>query len=326
MPTQAQSSCRLRGTLLEVSLDPFFATTSEERRQVVGGNGVNAIFEAIEFAEMSRKSFLEKADWAGVGELKRRDKHVLEDAKRRSRSDLELNEWAQQGWAYAPEALKEPKPCGVMPVEDGRRLSVEDFIARYERPNVPCMITNLADEWPAANGAWTPSSLFANYRHRRFKVGEDDDGYPVKIKLKYFARYMANSAMKDDSPLYVFDSMYLEKAGGGGDDKKHKAACPILHDYAVPKYFREDLFSLVGEHRRPPYRWMLLGPARSGTRLHIDPLATSAWNTLIYGLKRWVLFPPEFSLDELKGRKLVKKAEGEDDESVRCLHHDRCCR
>ena len=180
-------------------------------------------------------------------------------------------------------------------------LSAQRFIEQYEAPYIPCMIQGLTADWNMAH--YTVQSLaHAPYASSLFKCGEDDDGYSIKMKLRHFLAYQA--AQQDDSPLYIFDSAFDE----------HSVSRAILKDFTPPHYFQDDLFHLLGEEKRPPYRWVAVGPERSGSSLHIDPLATSAWNTVLKGTKRWVLFPPSAPKHLVKGEHL--KQRGEDNEAI----------
>ncbi|KAG8905053.1 hypothetical protein FRC01_008496 [Tulasnella sp. 417] len=94
-------------------------------------------------------------------------------------------------------------------------------------------------------------------------------------------RQYSDDCDEEDSPLYLFDSRFVEKTGG-----------VMGKEYTPFPFFGEDLFALLGEER-PNYRWLIAGPARSGSTFHKDPNGTSAWNAVLCGRKGWVMFPPD---------------------------------
>ena len=278
-----------------------------------GDPALSTAAEAKEHKQRTRRLWAETCaadEKPFVPPLSDKEKRKVAKIKRLDRADLSssLDKWKRQGhsstWPETKARLltefDEADKFDPIPRVHARDLSVESFRAQFERPNIPCVVDGVADAWPARE-KWGFGALLESDPDVKLKCGEDDEENSLKLRLKTFVRYQESEAREDDSPLYVFDATY--------DDRT-----TWMRDYDVPFVFPEDLFALVGEARRPPNRWFLLGPERSGTTVHIDPLGTSAWNTLIRGRKLWVCFPPDAPRWLVKARKFAKP--GEDDEAV----------
>ncbi|KAK9156943.1 hypothetical protein Scep_003517 [Stephania cephalantha] len=157
-------------------------------------------------------------------------------------------------------------------IERRRGISVEEFVLDFEELNRPVLLEGCLERWGALDKWKDRDYLIRECGDVGFSVG------PVEMKLGDYFGY--SDSVKEERPLYLFDPKFVEKV-------------PVLgSDYEVPEYFREDLFSLLGSER-PDYRWVIIGPAGSGSSFHIDPNSTSAWNAVIKGSKKWVLFPPD---------------------------------
>ncbi|KAK9456875.1 hypothetical protein V1511DRAFT_477480 [Dipodascopsis uninucleata] len=128
----------------------------------------------------------------------------------------------------------------------------------------PFIIENF--EWPR----WKLTDLEAEFNDIEFQ--QECVQWPLKI----YSEYMKSNS--DESPLYLFDKNFARKT-------------KLTDEYNVPEIFKTDYFTLLADIR-PDYRWIIIGPERSGSTFHKDPNATSAWNAVVEGEKYWIMFPP----------------------------------
>ena len=248
-------------------------------------------------------------------------------AKRGTRSELSVSKggWTKHGYAYdnanVLNTTNLKSKAGTIERISAKQVCPDEFNRRFALTRTPCIITDAMNRWPCFMKTlnskskeenpreWTIDKLQKRFPKDRFKVGSDDDGYAVRLTMTEFQFYCDEEknpdygCKRDDSPLYVFDGSIFDKENTKELEK----------DFDIPDYFSEDLFKYVGHKRRPPHRWVVFGPPRSGSSIHVDPLATSAWNALISGKKRWVLYPPNKGLT----KPLLKpKGIGLDGESI----------
>jgi len=188
------------------------------------------------------------------------------------RSDYLYARW----WRSNVDLRQYAHETGDIERVDASKLSLVDFIHKYDEPGKPVLIKGIVDKWPAMKN-WSVENLEKKYKDIEWKISHKEKGRP-RLNMDHYVTYCKRQ--HDENPLYAFDSVYGDKAPD------------MLQDYTVPEYFKEDFLELLGDVR-PEYRWFIMGPMRSGTPWHTDPHGTSAWNALISGRKRWALYPPD---------------------------------
>lgn len=175
-------------------------------------------------------------------------------------------------WLWSTLELKQSWIRDTDQIERRVGLSVEEFVDSYEKTQTPVVICDIVSHWPAFK-KWSLEYLRSQCGDVRFSVA----GF--SFRMEEFCKYM-KARIRDDQPLYLFDKHFASRA------------CELARDYIVPIYFQNDLFDLL-EEDRPDFRWIILGTSRSGSSFHKDPNATSAWNAVISGAKKWIMYPPD---------------------------------
>ena len=273
------------------------------------------LFRALALAEGSRLAARFSSSWyatvtgGGDADAAQFARHVFSDhlfACHRART-LDL----------AAKRFQPRKGAQKIDVVDGRELSVQAFVETYERPRKPVVLTHLMDEWPAVrDGSWDLDKLAERLGERVFRCGT------VGLTMRQYVAYARQAC--EERPLYLFDkdipaallADYTVPDVFAASDlfgllgpQRRKVAQPVDEDDedSNNSNFGDDAVedddaagdadddAAAGDdlYGRPDHRWLIIGPKFSGSIFHVDPNATAAWNAVVSGRKRWILFPPD---------------------------------
>jgi hypothetical protein len=98
------------------------------------------------------------------------------------------------------------RPRSNIPRVGALDLEYDAFLRSYAEASLPVIITGALSSWLACS-LWTPALFREKYSEQLFRAEGLD------CSLETYLKY-AENCDEDDSPLYLFDSRFVEKTGG----------------------------------------------------------------------------------------------------------------
>jgi hypothetical protein len=102
-------------------------------------------------------------------------------------------------------------------------LTVSEFVAEYERPNLPVVITGATSHWPALQ-KWDDEYLIRHTKDKHFRSTSAGARMAASFTMADYLQY--SSKATDETPLYLFERGFA------------KIAPKLAEDFEVPAYFQ----------------------------------------------------------------------------------------
>lgn len=168
-------------------------------------------------------------------------------------------------------------PLGLPALMPRRLAELGPAVPRHD---VPLLLSGALESVLSDPAKWQLSALLEHHGEHKFRcVCQEPGGMRHRHVWMRLADYMNYCHRHQDlEPLYLFDAELPKELSDG-----------VL----APAFIGRDYVGdIAGTEFLQEQRWIAVGAAGSGTRMHVDPAETSAWNLVVAGRKRWLLLPP----------------------------------
>src|SRR5262249_34408873 len=135
-------------------------------------------------------------------------------------------------------------------------------------PDKPLLILDIMKSWKAMT-CWTTD--FFKTRYGAAQVIVDRTYNSIDSRTLSLAEYMDYLETATEKDPYYMRGITIE------DNFPE-----ILDDYTVPEYFKSWHLRLPRSNR-PKWGFFYIGPANSGSKMHLDAWMSSSWNAVISG-------------------------------------------
>jgi hypothetical protein len=167
------------------------------------------------------------------------------------------------------------------PIARTQLPTVDEFLARYWRPGVPVVITDLVSRWPA-HGRWSPDDFAARFGDvvleaslGRDQLARPDADWTELRRRPTMRQFVARITSTPGNDAYVIAK---------NDALRNPQLRPLLDEIALPADF-------FGPTLVPERMALWLGGAGTHTPLHHD--TDNSMFCQVFGRKRFRLAPPE---------------------------------
>ena len=217
-------------------------------------------------------------------------RQVIARAQRRSRDDDDVEPLVRWRGSWRATALASSDDCcedseSETTTPDDAAAIVDDAcqrrLARAGRP------ARLAAAFAPPPEMWTVAALAKRRPNRRLRCVAQGEPSDVTMLARDYAAYVRQN--KDIEPLMVIDDRVPQD---GACDAYPALAHIVKGDHLAELARRDDVEPAAAADLQRERKYVLWGGAGAGSRWHVDPYGTDAWNALLSGRKRWAFYPP----------------------------------